>query len=59
MNNPPEDPSASPCIQVCTIDQQGVCEGCHRTLDEIAAYSRLNPQQRQIVNQRAAARRKK
>jgi uncharacterized protein len=33
----------SPCINVCRIDsQRGVCEGCLRTLDEIAAWSRLD-----------------
>ncbi len=30
---------ASPCINVCRIDpRSGLCEGCFRTLDEIAAW---------------------
>ena len=32
----------SPCISVCRIDAGGLCEGCLRTLDEIAAWSRLD-----------------
>ena len=31
---------ASPCINVCRMDaESGYCEGCRRTLDEIASWS--------------------
>ena len=31
---------ASPCINVCRMDAtSGYCEGCGRTLDEIASWS--------------------
>jgi hypothetical protein len=34
----------SPCISVCRMDAAtGWCEGCFRTLDEIAAWSTLAP----------------
>ena len=34
---------ASPCINVCRMDAAGaVCEGCWRTLDEIAAWGSLD-----------------
>jgi len=40
----------SPCIGICRIDtQRGWCEGCLRTLDEIAAWSRLDAAARQAV----------
>ena len=33
----------SPCTSVCRIDaDSGLCEGCLRTLDEIAGWSRLD-----------------
>ena len=33
----------SPCISVCRMDAQtGLCTGCLRTLDEIAAWSTLD-----------------
>lgn len=33
---------ASPCSGVCRIDaRSGWCEGCHRTIDEIASWSTL------------------
>lgn len=40
----------SPCIQICTIHPEtGLCLGCHRTRDEIAAWSRLTPEARRKV----------
>jgi predicted Fe-S protein YdhL (DUF1289 family) len=38
-----ETPVPSPCISICRIDPvRQTCEGCFRTLDEIAAWSRLD-----------------
>lgn len=49
MNGPrPAAPPAagevpSPCIDVCRMNEHsGLCEGCRRTLDEIALWSRLD-----------------
>ena len=40
---PPESRVPSPCISVCVIDERtGLCTGCQRTLDEIAAWSVLD-----------------
>lgn len=37
------EPVPSPCISVCRMNaQSALCEGCFRTLDEIAAWSRLD-----------------
>lgn len=31
---------ASPCVNVCKIDAaSGLCEGCQRSIDEIASWS--------------------
>jgi len=36
-------PVPSPCIDVCRMSPAtGLCEGCLRTLDEIAAWSTLD-----------------
>ena len=41
---------ASPCTGVCRLDaSSGCCEGCHRTLDEIAAWSAMDDEQRRAV----------
>ena len=36
----------SPCIGVCSLDAAGLCDGCLRTADEIAAWPRMNDDQR-------------
>ena len=43
-------PVPSPCINVCRMDAAGVlCEGCLRTLDEIAAWSQLSQAAKRAV----------
>ena len=50
----------SPCISVCQIDQEsGLCAGCLRTLDEIAAWSLLDDAQKRAVLDAILARRRK
>lgn len=36
----------SPCIGVCSLDENGLCEGCLRSAAEIASWPRLNDDQR-------------
>ena len=45
------DEVASPCIQVCRVDEMtGLCTGCARTLAEIAAWGELSaPEKARIV----------
>jgi predicted Fe-S protein YdhL (DUF1289 family) len=33
----------SPCINVCSLDEQGYCRGCHRSREEIASWSTMGP----------------
>ena len=40
---------ASPCVGVCVIDEQGLCEGCARTLDEIAGWSAATFAERRVI----------
>lgn len=43
-------PVPSPCISVCRIDDAtGLCEGCLRTLSEIAAWGSLDDAARREV----------
>ncbi|MGE5669065.1 MAG: DUF1289 domain-containing protein [Betaproteobacteria bacterium] len=51
---------ASPCVSVCRIDEvTGLCVGCQRTLDEIAAWATLDDDARReiwvAITQRRAA----
>jgi uncharacterized protein len=42
--------TASPCISICRMDEAtGWCEGCLRTIDEIAVWSLLDDSERQQV----------
>ena len=41
---------ASPCVGVCVINPQTqLCEGCFRTLDEIASWWDYAPEQKRAV----------
>jgi uncharacterized protein len=49
----------SPCIGVCVIDEAtGLCEGCLRTLEEIAIWGASSAEQRREVLARVDARRR-
>ncbi|HEY5633414.1 MAG TPA: DUF1289 domain-containing protein [Burkholderiaceae bacterium] len=40
----------SPCVSICRIDPQtGYCEGCLRTIDEIAAWGTMSSAERHAV----------
>lgn len=35
--------ATSPCVKICVIDEtKALCRGCGRTLEEIAAWSRMD-----------------
>jgi predicted Fe-S protein YdhL (DUF1289 family) len=52
------DEVASPCIDVCRMDRRtGLCEGCLRTIDEIAAWGALTESMKREVLANIAARR--
>jgi len=51
-------PVPSPCISVCRIDEaSGLCVGCLRTLDEVAAWSTLDDAGKRAVWHAIAQRR--
>jgi predicted Fe-S protein YdhL (DUF1289 family) len=40
----------SPCISVCRMNPRtGWCEGCFRTLDEIAAWGSMSDRDKRVV----------
>jgi hypothetical protein len=45
-----EEPVPSPCISVCRMDAEtGLCAGCYRTLDEIAAWGGMDDDTRRAL----------
>lgn len=50
-------PVASPCIRNCCLNDQNVCLGCFRTLDEITGWQNTSNPNRILVLERSAQRR--
>ena len=58
MSQPLQAPVPSPCINVCKMnDRSGLCEGCLRTLDEIAVWGQANDPQKRTILARVVERR--
>lgn len=58
-NNVP-DSVASPCINVCTIDEEsGLCLGCARSLQEVARWRRFSDAQKSEIINRLTERKRK
>lgn len=48
----------SPCVSVCRIEPAtGYCEGCHRTIDEIADWGMMSDDRKRVVWQQIRLRR--
>jgi predicted Fe-S protein YdhL (DUF1289 family) len=44
------DEIESPCVKLCVLHPQAkLCMGCLRTGEEIAAWSRLDPERRRVI----------
>jgi predicted Fe-S protein YdhL (DUF1289 family) len=40
----------TPCVKICTLDaRSGICFGCGRSIDEIAQWTAMSPEQRRRV----------
>lgn len=53
------DDVPSPCIKVCVMDDaRGLCRGCLRTLNEIAAWSSMSAREKRDVLARLELRRR-
>ncbi len=43
-------PIKTPCIKVCVVDgESGLCMGCYRKLSEVAGWSRLSADERDVI----------
>lgn len=47
--NPSERPVASPCVNICALDDDDICIGCQRTVEEITRWSRMDNAERRVV----------
>lgn len=46
----------SPCISVCALDEEDICEGCYRSAQEITEWSVMGDEGRRQVLERARRR---
>ena len=47
----------SPCVKICIIHPEArLCTGCLRSMDEIAGWSRMTPQERRAIMDELPAR---
>jgi len=53
---PPSDELASPCVRNCCLDDDNVCLGCGRSLDEIVAWSGASDAQKRAILSRSRVR---
>jgi len=53
-----KDEIKSPCISVCKYDEEGICMGCHRTMNEITGWLFMNNEQKIKSLEEAEIRRK-
>jgi predicted Fe-S protein YdhL (DUF1289 family) len=45
-----ESPVASPCVDICALDDKDVCMGCYRTANEITNWRDYsNTEKRQVL----------
>lgn len=50
MSDSVKDSVASPCIGVCTVDEDsGFCLGCARSLQEVTRWRKLSAEQKNAV----------
>ena len=45
----------SPCVNICTLDDEQTCMGCRRTLAEIRDWAHMSPGEQWAVVDRLAA----
>jgi predicted Fe-S protein YdhL (DUF1289 family) len=52
----PLDSLASPCVRNCCLDDDNVCLGCGRSLDEIVSWSGAADAEKRAILERSRAR---
>ena len=45
----PVEPIVSPCVNICRIGKDRLCEGCRRTVQEVARWTSMTSAERDRV----------
>ena len=49
-------PVPSPCIRLCTLDDDDICVGCYRSMEEICAWGSASNAEKRAILENAARR---
>jgi hypothetical protein len=49
---------ASPCISICVLDENDICAGCYRSVEEITRWSDAGNDERRAILAQSIARSK-
>ncbi|MFC3122282.1 DUF1289 domain-containing protein [Agaribacter flavus] len=53
----PSEKFTSPCIRNCCLDNNDICIGCKRTIDEIVEWSQATDERKAVILASVARRR--
>ena len=51
-----DDEPKSPCISICVLDEQDICQGCYRSAEEITDWFMASAQEQRAILDRAKER---
>ena len=51
-------PVASPCIDICELDDDNICVGCYRSIEEIVDWGMLDDTEKSVIIELANTRKK-
>ena len=49
VSSPSGDSVESPCVSICKLDSDFICEGCGRTIEEVLKWPEYTDKQKQAV----------
>lgn len=49
MADKQEMPLPSPCVSVCVLNDEDICEGCWRSVQEITRWGAMDNDERRVV----------
>jgi predicted Fe-S protein YdhL (DUF1289 family) len=51
-----EDEPKSPCVSICVLDEQDICQGCYRSAEEITDWFMASAEEKRAMLARAKER---
>lgn len=58
MSEQAEKPVPSPCVSICYLDDDDICQGCYRSGQEISQWGRFSNSEKKVVMDKVRQREK-